>query len=69
MKGTNAMEIIRHDNAEGPYVVWQNYGCEGWKPTSYTSLREAVLDQKYQSEFVVTKIVEFRILELENSAG
>ena len=50
-------------STEGPYVVWENYGCEGWQPKSYTDLREALTAQRFNSEFVVTKVVDYEITE------
>lgn len=49
----------------GPYIVWESYGCEGWQPKSYPTLREAVLAHRYQATFVVTKIAEFQVIECE----
>lgn len=56
----------------GPFLVWENYGCEGWAPKSYPTLKEALSAQRYNSEFVVTKRVEFDVIEAEcprNSAA
>lgn len=49
----------------GPYIVWENYGCEGWQPKSYPTLKEAIAAHKYQSEFVVTKAVVWEVTETE----
>lgn len=48
---------------EGPYVVWQNYGCEGWHPSSYSDISDALLATKY-NDFVITKIVKFEVVEV-----
>lgn len=45
----------------GPYVVWTDYGCEGWHPTSYPSLREAVIAS--QPNDVVTLIPTFEVVD------
>jgi hypothetical protein len=56
------------DETRGPFVVWQNYGCEGWAPTSYETLKEALLAHRYQTEWVVTKLVKFEVTEeIENA--
>jgi hypothetical protein len=47
----------------GPFIVWQDYGYEGWAPTSYATLKEALEAHRYQSEFVITKRVEFDVVE------
>jgi hypothetical protein len=49
----------------GPFVVWQNYGYDGWQPRSFQTLREAVLADRHGTEFVVTRIVEFEISATE----
>lgn len=48
----------------GPYVVWVNNGYEGWRPTSYNTLKEALEGQKF-SEWCITKIVDFDVTERE----
>lgn len=48
----------------GPYIVWIDYGCEGWLPTSYPTLKEALLADKYGSKFVVTRgAIDFDAIE------
>ncbi len=27
---------------KGPYILWIDYGCEGWAPLSFDSLSEAL---------------------------
>ena len=56
----------RPDTA-GPYIVWENYGYEGWQPKSYPTLREAVTAHSYQSERVVTKISDFQVVESDGA--
>lgn len=51
------------NDAVGPVVVWENHGCEGWHPKSYPDLKEALSDVRYHTEFVVTKRVEFDVVE------
>ena len=52
------------DDTTGPVVLWENYGCEGWKPKSYGTIKEALMDTRYNSEFVVTRIVDFDVKEV-----
>jgi hypothetical protein len=54
-------------HAKGPYVVWRDYGCEGWSPRSYDTAAEA-LDAK-ESGDVITRVVEFKEVEVERAAG
>lgn len=51
-------------NIIGPYILWQNYGCEGWKPTSFNSIKEALEGEKY-SEFTITKAIDYEVKEKE----
>jgi len=48
---------------KGPFIVWENYGYEGWQPKSYPTLKAALSAQRYNSEFVVTKAVDFDVIE------
>jgi hypothetical protein len=37
-------------SSAGRYILWTDYGCEGWRPTRYESLEaaiQAVLDAHY----------------------
>lgn len=53
----------------GPYVLWQDYGYEGWHPTSYPTLKDALLGERYNS-FVITRVVEFDVNEgADNAKG
>lgn len=52
------------ETLKGPYIVWQNYGTDGWSPTEFSTLKEALMATKYVS-FVVTKLVEFDVIELD----
>jgi hypothetical protein len=51
---------------KGPYIVWEDYGTEGWKPTSYASAKEALTSPRYQS-FILTKPCIFEVVEGEAS--
>jgi hypothetical protein len=46
-----------------PYIVWRNYGYDGWKPVQFKTLEEAVRDKGYGEEFIITKIVEYEVKE------
>ena len=47
----------------GPYIVWEYYGYEGWHPKSYPDLKSALEAQRFNSEFEVTKKVEYEVKE------
>ena len=42
-----------------PFIVWVDYGSEGWSPTGYDTLKDAITDTKYTSRWIVTKRVEW----------
>ena len=42
------------DDLDKPYIVWIDYGYEGWSPTGYSTLKEAIASNKYGSEWVIT---------------
>lgn len=48
---------------QGPIIRWDNYGVEGWKPTSFQSVRDALLAERYNSEFIITRVTEFQVVE------
>lgn len=48
----------------GPIVVWENYGYEGWQPKSYPDLKTALLAERYNSEFLITRPISFEPVEL-----
>lgn len=52
----------------GPYIVWANYGYEGWQPKSFKTLKEALLSERYGYEIVVTKLVEYEVIEKDEAA-
>jgi hypothetical protein len=42
----------------GPIIVWQDYGCEGWHPTSYATLAEALTKGGIDANHVVTQHID-----------
>lgn len=51
------------EDVAGPYIVWENYGSEGWQPKSYKELGSALLAQRFTDSFVITKRVYFQVEE------
>jgi len=45
---------------EGPYIVWLDYGYEGWKPESYPDLGSAIRSPKYGNDWEITKKVNIK---------
>lgn len=39
---------------EGPFIVWTDYGYEGWQPTSYPTLLDAVTKGGITESHVIT---------------
>lgn len=48
----------------GPYIVWENYGVEGWHPKSYKTLAEALCSPRSCCEWEITRKAEFSISPL-----
>ncbi len=49
---------------EKKYIVWTDYGYEGWRPTGYDSIEDAVRHESYGSETIITTKVNILISEL-----
>lgn len=53
---------------KGPYVVWENFGYEGWQPKNFATLDEAVRYRSF-SECAVTRLVDFQVIDLTAKDG
>ena len=58
--------MIQLTSFEGPYILWLDYGTEGYKPFSFQTLKEALESQKYSSGWIITKKVEYRVIEIND---
>jgi len=47
----------------GPFIVWEYYGYEGWHPKSYPSIKKALEDSRYSSDWVLTRPVSYEVTE------
>lgn len=47
------------------YIVWVDYGYEGWAPTYYDTLQECVDHNSYGSRKIITKLLFLDITEKE----
>jgi hypothetical protein len=45
------------------YIVWTHNGCEGWNPSDYDTLEEAVKHESYGLDKIITTEVKFNIVE------
>lgn len=52
-----------NDTPRKPYTAWVDYGYEGWKRTDYETLEAALKHNNYGSEMVVTKLVQYDVVE------
>lgn len=52
-----------NDDVKGPFILWLDFGYEGWKPQSFNSLDEAIKADKFMSEWIITKPVDFKVIE------
>jgi len=58
----------KRDDTSGPYIRWLDYGAyEGWKPTSYDTLIEALTDINYGNNFTITKLCKFKIEDMTDA--
>lgn len=52
------------DEVRKLYVRWTDYGREGWKPTGFNSLKDAIEHQSYTSgPILITKRVDWEPVE------
>lgn len=54
-------------DTNGPIILWENYGCEGWGPRSFDTLKEALLAHRYQQDFVITALVDVEVKALRQN--
>lgn len=40
---------------EGPIIVWEDFGTEGWHPTSYPSIVDAIARHRGANGVVITR--------------
>jgi hypothetical protein len=45
------------------YQLWIRNGCEGYSYAEYNTLKECLEVEKYSSDFVITKRVDYEIKE------
>jgi len=55
--------MAKRDDPHGPYIRWIHFGYEGWRPKSYDTVKEALIDENYGNDFVITKIVDYEVKE------
>jgi hypothetical protein len=61
--------VSKDDRPKGPYTVWVYYGCEGWAPTDYSTLEEALMHQRYGGRCVIQNPVQYKVVEKEIADG
>ena len=52
-----------NDKPKGPYTLWFDYGYEGWKPTDFATLKEALEADRYTHDWVITKSVAYDVVD------
>ncbi len=53
------------DLKNAAYILWVNYGAEGWQPIPCPNLKSALLVEKHSQEFLLSKEVDFEVVEKE----
>ena len=43
------------DELKKPWIVWVDFGYEGWNPNGYDTIQEAVKHESYGSPKVITR--------------
>jgi hypothetical protein len=56
------MDKAKWDNCL-PYILWQDYGCEGWSPQEFRTIREALDAPKFQMTWIITKKFNYKVVE------
>ncbi len=57
------MARSKETNVAGPYILWIDNGYKGWTPASFATLTEALQGATYGSPWVITKVVDFEVVE------
>jgi hypothetical protein len=50
-------------STEGPIILWENYGSEGWQPRSFASIKEALDTHRFCSEYVITRRSDYEVTQ------
>lgn len=53
----------------GPYIRWQDYGTDGWQPDSFPMIEAALRAENNGNAFVITKRVNYRVVEIKDKPG
>ena len=48
---------------EGPYILWQDFGYEGWRGQRFKTLKEALMAERYQSDWMITRDINWEPVE------
>jgi len=58
---------IEEDELKRKYILWLDYGHEGWSPTGFNSLTDAIEAPKYGQQFVITSgKIDYKVIESSN---
>lgn len=59
-------ELKKLKNAN--YILWQDYGYEGWHPTVFDTLEQALETQKYYNDWIITEPSHYTIISKKKYA-
>jgi hypothetical protein len=62
-EGEKVIDLWRNPSAEGPIILWLDYGYEGWKPYSFDSVADALHVSKFGNDFVITRRATYEVRE------
>jgi len=55
--------VAENDTTSGPIIRWTDYGCEGWKPDSFDTVKEALERARYGNSILITRLVQYEVIE------
>ncbi len=50
---------------ESNYILWQDYGYDGWSPTPFDTLQEALESQKITYNWIITEPSTYTIISMK----
>lgn len=45
------------------YILWIYYGSDGWTPTGFDTIKEALDETKYGNIWKITKNIDYKVTE------
>lgn len=52
-------------SAAGPIILWTCEGYNEWSPKSFDTIKEALEYERYNSNFVITRKINYEVVETD----